>query len=219
MPWLTGDAIPEDEFCRVIRLPNDPTFIHAVSGALLDLTYAHNWEKQGDLTPEQQAAAFDQVYVDFTQSICVEPEPMIYPKSFMMFGHAARLVGSGALQHLFLANTQFAQYTRVVTPYNNQEFEFDVLMQAGNWRINYMSLSNNSSGFIRLRVDNTDTAYINDYYSAVQALNLISNNNTPIAIATDGNHKIGFQSQGKNASSSNYNFFFQAVWGTWVSAI
>lgn len=219
MPWLTGDDIPEDQACRVIRVPNDPTFIHAVSGALLDLTYASNWEQHGTLTPEEQAAAFDQVYIDYTQSICIEPEDMIYPKSFMTFGHVARLVGSGVLQHLFLANTQFGQYTRVQTPYINNEYEIEVLLARGNWLFNYMALSNNSSGIVRFRLDNTDTVFSNDYYSSVQTLNLISNNTQNVAVATDGIHKVGFKMSSKNASSSNYNFFLQAVWGVWNGAL
>lgn len=219
MPWLTGNSIPEDEFCRVIRVPNDPVFIHAISGALLELTYAGNWEQQGTLTPEQQAAAFDDVYVAFTQSECIEASDLIYPKSFLAFGNVFKMVGAGALQTIFLANTMHGQYTRVVTPYNGQEYEAEILMAAGNWKINYVAISNNSSGIVRLRVDQADTIFVNDYYSAVQTLNLISNNTQTVAIATDGNHKIGFQNEGKNASSSNYNFWLQAVWGTWESSI
>lgn len=148
----------------------------------------------------------------------VIPEP-IYPKSFIAFGHMAKLVGAGALQHVYNSVSQFAYVTRVVTPYINQEFEVDVLMARGNWRINYMAWSNNSSGQIRLRVDNQDAVFINDYYSAAVAVNLISNNLITVEIPTDGNHKIGFKSPSKNASSSNYNFNLQAVWGTWVSAL
>lgn len=70
MPWLTGDNIPVDEFCRVIRVPNDPVFIQAVNGALLDLTYAGNWEQHGTLTPEEQAEKFDEIYVAYTESKC-----------------------------------------------------------------------------------------------------------------------------------------------------
>ena len=70
MPWLTGDEIPVESFCRIIRVPNDPVFIQAVSGALLDLTYPENWEKLGELTPNEQAAAFDETYINFTKSKC-----------------------------------------------------------------------------------------------------------------------------------------------------
>lgn len=219
MPWLTGDEIPVDSFCRVIRVPNDPTFIHAVSGALLDLTYAQNWEQHGLLTPQEQADAFDQIYIEFTQEMCIEADDLIYPKSFMAFGHQAKMVGSGALSHIFLNTLQFSQYTRVVTPYINNEYQFEVLLAKGNWNFNYMSLTNNSSGHVRLRVDGVDTQYINDYYSATQLVNQISQNNQPIAISTDGIHTVGFKMAAKNASSSNYNHWLQALWGHWVSAI
>lgn len=219
MPWLTGDDIPEDEFCRVIHVPNDPTFIHAISGALLELTYAGNWEQHGTLTPEEQADAFDKVYIEFTQSECIEESDLIYPKSFLAFGHQAKLVGSGALSHVFSNIAQFAHYTRVVTPYINQEYEIDVLMAQGNWLINYLSISNNSSGQVRLRLDGADTIYIFDHYSATTVVNINSSITQTIEIATNGNHKIGFKCPSKHASSSNYNFWLQAVWGTWESAL
>lgn len=70
MPWLTGDDIPLEMFCRVIRIPNDPAFIQALSGALLDLTYEYNWEQLGDVTPGAAADAFDAAYIEFSQSRC-----------------------------------------------------------------------------------------------------------------------------------------------------
>ena len=219
MPWLTGDEIPEETFCRVIRVPNDPVFIHAVSGALLDLTYAQNWEQAGTLTPQQQADAFDQIYIDFTQEMCIEADDLIYPKSFMAFGHIAKMVGSGALQQIFLANLQFGQYTRVVTPYINQEYEIEVLLAKGNWRFNWLAITNNSSGINRFRVDRTDTIFQNDYYSATQLINQQTVNNQTVEIATDGIHTVGFLNNGKNASSSNYNMWLQVIYGVWVSAL
>lgn len=51
-------------------MPDDPVFIRAVSGALLELTYARNWEQFGTLTPVEQATAFDEVYVEFSKSRC-----------------------------------------------------------------------------------------------------------------------------------------------------
>lgn len=219
MPWLTGNSIPEDEFCRVIRVPNDPVFIHAISGALLELTYAGNWEQQGTLTPEQQAAAFDDVYVAFTQSECIEATDLVYPKNFMAFGQQAKLVGAGALQYVFLANTQFGHYTRVVSPYINQEIAFDMLLAAGNWEFQWLSITNNSSGIHRFRIDDTDTTTINDYYSATQAVNVQSTPTPLQVIANDGIHRLSFKATSKNASSSNYNLWLQAFWGRWVSAL
>lgn len=70
MPWLTGDTIPTVKKCRVISVPDDPVFIQAVNGALLDLAYPKNWEKHGNLTPEEQAGAFDEIYIEFSQSTC-----------------------------------------------------------------------------------------------------------------------------------------------------
>lgn len=146
----------------------------------------------------------------------VLPEP-IYPKQFMCFGQTAKLVGAGVLQNILGGGIRFAQYTRVQTPYINQEYEFEVLLAKGNWIINYMAFTNNSSGQIRLRVDRVNTVFISDYYTAVQAVDITSVHAIPIAIATDGIHTVGFKSEAKNAASTNYNFFMQAVWGVWVS--
>lgn len=148
----------------------------------------------------------------------VIPEP-VYPKSFMTFGHVAKMVGSGALQHVFFNNMQFAHYTRVVTPYINNEYEIPLLLAAGNWRMNWMVTSSNSSGQVRFRVNGVDTTYFTDWYSATQTPNLITTNNTLIEIGTDGNHKISWKVTAKNASSSNYNFWLQSVWGVWESAL
>lgn len=143
----------------------------------------------------------------------------IYPKTFMAFGHQAKMVSGGTLQHIFFNNMQFAHYTRVVTPYINNEYEIELLLAAGNWRINWMVTSSSSSGQVRFRVNGVDTTYFADWYSATQTPNLITSNNTLIEIGTDGNHKISWKSTAKNASSSNYNFWLQAVWGTWESAL
>lgn len=63
MPYLTGDEIPEDLCTITIPIPNDAVFRRAVWGALLDLTYAHNWEQHGTVTPAEQAAAFLDAYL------------------------------------------------------------------------------------------------------------------------------------------------------------
>jgi microcystin-dependent protein len=70
MPWLTGDVIPTETACRVIRIPDDPVFRRALSGALIELTKAENWEKFGTLTPEEQAQAFLDALWTFESDDC-----------------------------------------------------------------------------------------------------------------------------------------------------
>lgn len=71
MPYLTPNA-PVDSICRGIVIPvdNNLGFLPAVNGALLELTYARNWEKHGDLTPEQCAEYMRILYDAFTRSDC-----------------------------------------------------------------------------------------------------------------------------------------------------
>lgn len=58
MPFLTGNTIPTADFvCRVVRIPNDPFFVMAVSGALLELTKVWNWESFGEMLPDEMAQA------------------------------------------------------------------------------------------------------------------------------------------------------------------
>ena len=66
--WLTPDELPESatDF-RVIRLPDSQVFQAAVYGALLDLTYAENWEEFGTATPEECADFAHQMIQEFLE--------------------------------------------------------------------------------------------------------------------------------------------------------
>lgn len=50
MPYLTPDAIPEDDVCRPLFIPDDPSWLAILSGALTELTKPWNWEKFGAVT-------------------------------------------------------------------------------------------------------------------------------------------------------------------------
>lgn len=53
--FITPDVLPEDTFCRVLLIPNDPKWIGAVSGALLPMIYPSEWISFGGLSPEVTA--------------------------------------------------------------------------------------------------------------------------------------------------------------------
>ncbi len=57
MPWLTPTAEAGDTITRLLLIPNNERFIAAVSGALVELTRAYNWEQLevGAMTPENAA--------------------------------------------------------------------------------------------------------------------------------------------------------------------
>lgn len=71
MPWLTPDTIPTEKLCRELLIPNDPVLVSAVTGALLDLTFADNWEQEGVATPGATAAAMLEMVNQFFEGCMV----------------------------------------------------------------------------------------------------------------------------------------------------
>jgi len=216
MPWLTGDEIPEDEFCRVIRVPNDPAFIHAVSGALLDLTYAHNWEQLGALTPQEQADAFDNVYVAFMNSEgCADITP-IYPTSFFSPGYFARKLTGTTLSHSVVAGQQMNLLTTVTPIANGNSLELDFFCAKGQYEIWQVTALAPSWGIVDRYIDGV---FLNSlsHYQAGTLLNQIMNISNGYDILTDGKHTMKFTVNGKAGTSSNYQFGLTALFGQKVA--
>lgn len=211
-------ALAENNTVSVVEL--QPESLAVLLYALAKIRNPQSWrDYYGEYMSDEDIELIHEL-VDLASDNVMRPiviPEQIFPMSFMAFGHQAKMVGTGALQSIFSNIAQFAEYTRVVTPYINNEYEFEVLLAKGEWNFNYMAFTNNSSGQVRLRVDGVDTAFLNEYYSAVQVVNVISNHSDPVTISTDGIHKISFKMVSKHASSSNYNFWLQALWGHWVS--
>lgn len=69
--WLTPDTAPTATRCRRIRIPDDETWIAAVSGALTPLIYAYNWELFGTLTPEEAAERAQTMVLEYFESDCM----------------------------------------------------------------------------------------------------------------------------------------------------
>jgi hypothetical protein len=89
--WLTPDSIPSATKCRTLVIPDELAIIMAVSGALVDLTYAHNWQKFGAVEPEEIADAMRLMYLAFVESLndC-EPAVTIPIGSIMQFAAATQ---------------------------------------------------------------------------------------------------------------------------------
>lgn len=68
--WLTPDEIPEDETCRPLFIPDSTDWLAIVSGAILPLTRAWNWEQFGTLTPEQCATRMQELMQQYYDSEC-----------------------------------------------------------------------------------------------------------------------------------------------------
>jgi len=78
LAWLTPDDIPSEGIKRWLCIPNTPALLASVTGALLPLAYAENWEQYGDVTPEEAAAAMSLMLEEFIsqEGKCL---PMSYP--------------------------------------------------------------------------------------------------------------------------------------------
>jgi microcystin-dependent protein len=73
MPYLTGNTIPSGKRCKVIRIPDDLAFLDALNGALLELTFAYNFETvPGTVSPQDMADAFALAFDDYTIEECME---------------------------------------------------------------------------------------------------------------------------------------------------
>lgn len=66
--WLTPDNLPVGRQCRTLRIPDDPFWLAIVSGAVLELTKQHNWEKFGTQTVEDCAAAMAGLLDDYYEA-------------------------------------------------------------------------------------------------------------------------------------------------------
>lgn len=55
--FLTPETLPATKKRRVMDIPTDPDFLGAFTGALMPLFDPANWEAAGAITPEEAAAA------------------------------------------------------------------------------------------------------------------------------------------------------------------
>lgn len=96
MGYPTPNSIPATSFCRRISIPDTPEWIGVVTGALLQLTEASNWDEVGTVTPDEAAAAslqmlneyfdangcptdLDPPYWDTPENVDDDTDPDLYP--------------------------------------------------------------------------------------------------------------------------------------------
>jgi len=71
MPFLTPSETPAATVCRRLFIPDSPEWLALVNGALVELTRAANWETFGAVTPEEAAAAAQQMLLEYLESGCM----------------------------------------------------------------------------------------------------------------------------------------------------
>lgn len=73
--YLTPDFPPDNQqFVRRIVLPASNKWTAVFDGLLLDLTRPWNWQKQGEMTPDEVADWWSQRYAEFTSNFSEAPE-------------------------------------------------------------------------------------------------------------------------------------------------
>jgi hypothetical protein len=67
--YLTPPDIPDDVYCRVLRIPNSAQWIGTLTGVLYPLCFASAWtDEDGGITPEQAAERFTQLFNEYLES-------------------------------------------------------------------------------------------------------------------------------------------------------
>lgn len=67
--YLTPDNVPEERICRSFSIPNDTAWLGLLMGALEPLLREEAWRQFGELTPEECAAEWLQIYFSW-QTAC-----------------------------------------------------------------------------------------------------------------------------------------------------
>ena len=216
MPWLTGDEIPTGTKCREIRVPDDPTFVSAVSGALLDLTRPENWEQHGTLTPQQMADAMLDAYFSFAESECVEPMVQVYPEQFFIHPTQLENNGSGALTFVNLSNLFNAMSVSILPVAQFNQMQVEVFCRAGQYDLFIAGQRNTTYGISTIHIIGAETDPTLDWYNAAAQVNIVQSQQ--VMFPNEGQNIIQLKMLTKNASSSNYDFKPCALWGVRTGA-
>lgn len=152
--WITPDSIPTDTLCRVLLIPDDPILYAAVSGALLPLIYADNWEQVGDATPAECAEAMYTLYAAFVESVCYVPDvTQIWYEVSQNTGAENTTAGTQFTRSLntiadVMGDTGISLNNSVIT------------IPAGNWHIRALVPGNACGQFIAIIHDSSNSVDI-----------------------------------------------------------
>jgi len=72
--YLTLDSIPSGRKCRPLFIPDDSMWLALFGGALTELQKAYNYEQFGTLTPEEMAAACEDIINQWYAGVCSDCE-------------------------------------------------------------------------------------------------------------------------------------------------
>lgn len=215
MAWLTpDDNAPVGTVCRTLVIPNDVEYISAVTGALLDLTHAYNWEQFGAATPDEVAAIMLQMFLDFTASECEVAVPQEYPRSFFLAGDAAYDVSGGSLAITISTLNPHALLANVTPAAQGNRLHYRIFCKAGTYNIRLRGQRAANMARTKILIDDVYTGTEIEWYNATTINNSLVTGS--FDITTDGEHKLTLHADTKHASSSAYNMQVSSILG-WTS--
>jgi len=201
--WLTPDSPAGALYGRPLFVPD--AFIPIVWSHLDELAFEENWEAYGTMSTADAAAAMAQMMEDFrlnTISPDTSPVQTIIPVW-------AKYTDTALVFNLDTAVFQNGYYN-YQTPAINNKTTWRVSLPAGNYFVYTLTTRNSACGIAHFQMDGTDFATL-DCYAAALTRGVAASASGTIDLATGGDHLFSVKMSTKNASSSNYQFFIQAM--------
>lgn len=99
--------------------------------------------------------------------------------------------------------SQLGNGYKASTGAQNAEIGWDVLLAAGEWRVDVLGISGNDRGIITATLDGVTVGTM-DYYSSVGTFNVLKNI-SGITVDSTGKKRLLFKMATKHASSSSYH--------------
>jgi len=196
--WVTPDATGDSNIARCISVP--PHLQAMVNGALDELTFAHNWEQVGDMTPEDCAAAFvDVLSAYYASEGCGTMEAPTH--SFALWRELDVVAGNPLAANV-LSTQELNGTWRQNAPAINDRMQWEVLLQEGTYDLTVNTTKNNASGIQHWLIDGAEDAQTIDLYNATAQINQIVT--ISVVVVGSGLHIIECKMSTKNAASSNY---------------
>jgi hypothetical protein len=195
---------------RTVGIWRDFSAIHGnVSGEINAITAKATPVGADIVLIEDSAASFAKKKVTLTDLLAsttfLSPSPHL-----LMNTLATKTVVQGTWANTVNSAQMYGNiYNNVTAVAVNDEFEFEMALAAGTYTFKLLSLKDNASGIVTVRIDGSSIGTI-DLYNAGGALNVV-NTITSIVIATTGTKTINFKIESKNASSSNYIAYLTLV--------
>ncbi len=133
-----------------------------------------------------------------------------FPRQASVFGRVLRQpVGTAGITRTFQASQSFGLYYNQTTPAQNDEFSFNVFLEAGTYTLSCLGLTANNAGITTWKVDNVAQGTTHDWYTAGTVYDVTKT--LTITVVGDGYHVIKGVMASKNGSSASYIWYVTMI--------